>query len=172
MLLGKIDIRPRVGSGTLSKQQAPLKKAPKTARNLLSRVAPETAVGPDRRAGERGVTGNPTCGCRASGTCAMWPADRMRHSKRRDEVIPGVPCMGLRGGPFLASDILKNALCPSIPSQLRRISSLNTAHRRTEPPHSPLQPPFPRPPVFAKASTGTPVRPNGCFRDLPPKANS
>jgi hypothetical protein len=35
--------------------------------------------------------------------------------------------------------------------------------------NSPL---FPRPPVFAKASTGTPVRPNGCSRDLPPKANS
>jgi hypothetical protein len=31
MLLGKIDILPRVGSGTLSKQQAPLKKAPKSA---------------------------------------------------------------------------------------------------------------------------------------------
>jgi hypothetical protein len=28
-----------------------------TARNLLSRVAPETAVGPDRRAGERGLRG-------------------------------------------------------------------------------------------------------------------
>jgi hypothetical protein len=34
------------------------------------------------------------------------------------------------------------------------------------------QPPFPRPPVFAKAPTGRPVRPNGSFRSLPPKANS
>jgi hypothetical protein len=31
--------------------------------------------------------------------------------------------------------------------------------------------PFPRPPVFAKATTGRPVRPGGSFRSLPPKAN-
>ena len=34
------------------------------------------------------------------------------------------------------------------------------------------QPPFPRPPVFAEATTGRPVRPNGSFRGLPQKANS
>jgi hypothetical protein len=34
------------------------------------------------------------------------------------------------------------------------------------------QPPFPRPPVFAKATTGRPVRPIGSFRGLPQKANS
>ena len=31
--------------------------------------------------------------------------------------------------------------------------------------------PFPRPPVFAKATTVRPVRPGGSFRSLPPKAN-
>lgn len=34
------------------------------------------------------------------------------------------------------------------------------------------QPPFSRPPVFAKASTGRPVRPNGSISGLPSKANS
>jgi len=56
---------------------------------------------------------------------------------------------------------------------------------RTKKPKKPLETDrtsFPRPPVFAtyfaeatkvkKASTGRPVQPNGCFRSLPPKANS
>ena len=42
----------------------------------------------------------------------------------------------------------------------------NNGHGRPSPPL------FFRPPVFAEATTGPPVRPNGSFRGLPRKANS
>jgi len=37
---------------------------------------------------------------------------------------------------------------------------------------APDQPPFPRPPAFAKATADRPVRPKRCCNGCPPKANS